>query len=231
MCSPLCWPQNHLVQITKSGQTTKGTPLKNLNPNQGPLTRFGILFVVGEQCRQTRLGATISSKLVQIFPWNLHKLASPRCQEEILHKTFGEIRTFVTSTGARTWADEHGHMFDEPWQRQSTPSALSLRVQPRARGYKAHIGLDRTPPRVPDPARARVRQRLPKEPRASGRASHGHRRPAKVAIFHHVRPLGSLLWTSVKLPEPRIEQYLTRVIRSTSPDFNRPSSHVERAPW
>ena len=132
MCSPLCWRQNHLDQITKSVQTTQGTPLKILKPNQGHLTRFGILFITGEQCRQTRLGAPISSKLGQIFPWNLHELASPRCQEEILHKTFGEIRTFVISAGARTWADEHGHMFDAPWRRQSTPSALSPRVQPRA---------------------------------------------------------------------------------------------------
>jgi hypothetical protein len=81
------------------------------------LTWFGILFVVGEQCRQTRLNAPISFKLGQIFPWKLHELASPRCQEEILHKTLGEIRTFVTSVGARTWADEHDHMFDAPWRR------------------------------------------------------------------------------------------------------------------
>jgi hypothetical protein len=98
----------------KSGPITQGTPLKNLKPIQGRLTQFGILFVAGEQCRQTRLGAPISSKLGQIFPWNLHELASPRCQEEILHKTFGEIRTFVTSAGARTWADEHDHVFDAP---------------------------------------------------------------------------------------------------------------------
>jgi hypothetical protein len=89
------------------------------------LTQFGILFVAGEQCRQTRLGAPISCKLGQIFHWNLHKLASPRCQEEILHKTFSEVRTVVTSSGARTWADEHTHVFDAPWRRQGTPSALS----------------------------------------------------------------------------------------------------------
>jgi hypothetical protein len=83
MCSPFCWRQNHLVQITKSGQTTQGTPLKNLKPNQGRLTRFGIFFVAGEQWRHTRLGATIYSKLGQIFPWNSHELASSRCQEEI----------------------------------------------------------------------------------------------------------------------------------------------------
>jgi hypothetical protein len=96
-----------LVQITKSGQTTHGTPLKNLKPNQGHLTRFGILFVAGEQCRQTRLGATISSKLGQIFPWNSHELASSRCHEEILHKTFGEIHMFGSSAGARTWGQRN----------------------------------------------------------------------------------------------------------------------------
>jgi hypothetical protein len=193
MCSPLCWRQNHLVQMTKGGQITQGTPLKNLNPNQGRLTRFGILFVAGEQCRQTRLAATISSKLGQIFPRNLQELASPRCQEEILHKTFGEICMFVTSTGSRTWADEHGHVFDAPWQHQSTPSVLGPRTQPcamspraHARGYKTHTGLNRTPPHAPNPARARVRRRLPRERRASGRASHDHHRLAKLAILHPV---------------------------------------------
>jgi hypothetical protein len=169
-----------MVQITKSGQINQGTPLKSLKTNQGRLTWFGVIFVAGEQCRQTRLGAHISCKLGQIFHWNLHKLASPRCHEEILHNTFGEIRMVVTSAGARTWADEHDHVFDAPWQRQTMPSALSSRAQPRAV----------SPPRLPDPARARVRRRLPREQRASGRASHDHRRPAKPAILRPVRPLG-----------------------------------------
>jgi hypothetical protein len=94
MCSPLCWRQNHLDQIAKSGQITQGTSLKKLKSNQGRLTWFNTSFVTGEQCRQTGLGAHISLKL--------HKLASPRCQEEILHKTFGEIRTLWSSAGART---------------------------------------------------------------------------------------------------------------------------------
>jgi hypothetical protein len=97
MCSPLYWRQNHLNQVTKSGQIIQGKPLKNLKSNQGHLTWFGVSFVTSEQGRQTRLGAHISCKLGQIFHWNLHKLASPRCQDEILHKTFGEIRTVVTS--------------------------------------------------------------------------------------------------------------------------------------
>jgi hypothetical protein len=60
----------------------------------------------------------------------------------------------------------------------------------RAGGYKAYPGLDRTPPRAPNPARARVHRRLPREQRAGGRASPGHRRPAMPALLHPVRPFG-----------------------------------------
>jgi hypothetical protein len=74
--------------------------------------------------------------------------------------------------------------------RARSPAPCQPRAHACARRYKAHLALDRTPPRVPDPARARVRWRLPREPRASGRASHDHRRPAKPAILHPVRPLG-----------------------------------------
>jgi hypothetical protein len=117
-----------------------------LKTNQGRLTWFGIIFVVGEQCRQTRLGAHISCKLGQIFHWNLHKLASRRCQEEILHKTFGEIRTVVISAGARTWADEHGHVFDAPWQRHSTPLVLSpRRANPAPTPMPAPVAIKATP--------------------------------------------------------------------------------------
>jgi hypothetical protein len=163
------------------------------------LTWFDISFVAGEQCRQTRLGAHISHKLGQIFHWNLHKLASPRCQEEILHKTFGEIRTLWSSAGARTRADEHDHVFDASWRARArprrsahtrSPMPCQPRAHDRARSYKSHPGLDRTPPRVPDPTRAQVRRRLPKEWRASSRASHDHRRSAKLAIPRPVLPLG-----------------------------------------
>jgi hypothetical protein len=131
MCSPLCWRQNHLNQIAKSAQITQGTSLKNSKSNQGRLTWFDISFVAGEQCRQTRLGTHISHKLGQIFHYNLHKLASPRCQEEILHKTFGEIRTFWSSAGARTRADEHGHMFDAPWRARARPRRSAYVCSPR----------------------------------------------------------------------------------------------------
>jgi hypothetical protein len=159
-----------LDKIAKRGKITQGTSLKNLNSNRGRLTWFDISFVASEQCRQTRLGAHISHKLGQIFHWNLHKLASPRCQEEILHKTFGKIRTLWSSAGARTRADEHDHVFDASWHARARPRcsahACSLAsCQPHAhthaRVYKSHPGLDRTPPRVPDPARARVCRSLP----------------------------------------------------------------------
>jgi hypothetical protein len=77
------------------------------------------------------------------------------------------------------------------------PSALRPRAQPRAaptsrprcaRAYKSHPGLDRTPPRATDPAQARVRRSSPREQGASGRAGHGHRRPANLAIPRPVRP-------------------------------------------
>jgi hypothetical protein len=74
--------------------------------------------------------------------------------------------------------------------RARSPVPCQPRAHARARNYKAHLGLDRTPPRVPDPTRARVRRCLPIEPRASGCASHDHRRPAKPAIVHPIRPLG-----------------------------------------
>jgi hypothetical protein len=191
----LCWRQNHLDQIAKIGQITQGTSLKKLNSNRGCLTWFDISFVASEQCRQTRLGAHISHKLGQIFHWNLHKLARPRCQEEILHKTFGEIHTFWSSAGARTRVDEHGHVFDASWRararpRRSTHARSPAPCQPCARGYKSHPGLDRTPPCVPDPTRAQVRRRLPRERRASGRASHDHCRPAKPATPRPVRSSG-----------------------------------------
>jgi hypothetical protein len=156
----LCWQQNHLDQIEKSGQITQGTFLKNWNSNRGRLTWFDISFFTSEQCRQTRVGAHISCNLGQIFHWNLHKLASPRCQEDILHKTFGKIHTFWSSAGTRTRADEHGHGFDASWRARACPrrSAHTRNPAPwqpcahaRPCGYKSHASLDRTPPRVSDP--------------------------------------------------------------------------------
>jgi hypothetical protein len=60
------------------------------------------------------------------------------------------------------------------------------RAHDRAHGYKANPGLDRTPPRAPNPAQARVHRRLPKERRARGRTSPNHHRPATLALLHPV---------------------------------------------
>jgi hypothetical protein len=60
------------------------------------------------------------------------------------------------------------------------------RAHARARGYKPHPGLDRTPSLTPNHAQARVHRRLPRERRASGRASFGHRRQATPALLHPI---------------------------------------------
>jgi hypothetical protein len=123
-----------------------------------------------EQCRQTRLGATISSKPDPIFPWNSHELGSPRRREEILHKPYGKIRTFGCSAGARTRAESNGHMFDALWARQSTPEARpacpASRQSPAgamalARAYKAPRDFDRTPPHALHLTGAQNHRRLP----------------------------------------------------------------------
>jgi hypothetical protein len=70
------------------------------------------------------------------------------------------------------------------------PALCQPRAHAHARGYKAHNGLDRTPSRAPNPARARVRRRLLRKRCASGRASPVHRRPATLALVHLSRPFG-----------------------------------------
>jgi hypothetical protein len=40
-----------------------------------------------------------------------------------LHRIFAKIRTFAISASCWTWAEEHLHVFDTPWTRQSTHSA------------------------------------------------------------------------------------------------------------
>jgi hypothetical protein len=130
------------------------------------------------QCRQTWLGAHTSSGIGQIFPWNLHELASPRCQEEILHKTLGEIRTFVILVGVWTRAETNAHVFNAFWRARArsrrsaharSPAPCQPRAHARDHGYKSHPGLDRTSPRVTDPTIDRPTQPLPapSDPRVS----------------------------------------------------------------
>jgi hypothetical protein len=66
--------------------------------------------------------------------------------------------------------------------------------------------------------------------RASGRSRPDHRRPATLAIPRPVRPSRESLRVSVKLPEPGIELCLAGDTGSTSPDFTRSPTYVDRAP-
>jgi hypothetical protein len=88
-------------------------------------------------------------------------------------------------------------VFDAFWRARARPRRSAHvprqpRVHARARAlaYKSHPSLDHTPPRATDPTRARVRRSLPRVRGASGRASHGHLRPANLATPRPVRPSG-----------------------------------------
>jgi hypothetical protein len=64
-----------------------------------------------------------------------------------LHRIFTKIRTFAISASFWTRAEEHLHVFDAPWTRQSTPSARprAPRVAPsRARALPAHVPIKQT---------------------------------------------------------------------------------------
>jgi hypothetical protein len=105
------------------------------------------------------------------------------CLRALQAQELGQINTATCSTRpgnarARTGAQPRAH--------HATPR----QPHARARGYKAHPDLDHTPPRAPNPARARVHRRLPRERRAGGRASLGHRRSATPVLLQPIRPLG-----------------------------------------
>jgi hypothetical protein len=112
-----------------------------------------------------------------------------------LRRIFAKIRMFAISASFWTWAEEHLHVFDAPWTRQSTPSArprvprvVLSQARAIARAYKANQGFCRTPPRSLDLTRTRDRWSLPYTRRASGRPSTHHRRPANRAIPSPVKP-------------------------------------------
>jgi hypothetical protein len=152
---------------------------------------------------------------------------------------FAKIRTFAISASFWTRVEEHLHVFDAPWTRQSTPGARTLaprakpshaRVPCRARAYKASQGFSRTPPRALNLTGARDRRSLPCTRRASGRPSTRHRRPASRAISSPVQPSRETLRASVKLLERGIELCLAGDAGSRSPDFTRPPANIDRAP-
>jgi hypothetical protein len=187
-----------------------------------------------EQCRQTRLGATISSKPDPIFPWNSHELGSPRHREEILHKTYGKIRTFGCSAGARTRAESNDHVFDALWARQSTPDARPASRQSqagamaRARAYKAPRDFDRTPPHELDLTGAQNHRRLPVHGVLAAARSTRHRRPASRTLPNPVQPSEKTVHTSVKLPERGIGVCFAGEASPRSPDSTRPPVSVDR---
>jgi hypothetical protein len=156
-----------------------------------------------------------------------------------LRRIFAKICTFAISASFWTRAEEHLHVSDAPWTRQSTPSARphAPRIAPsraraiaRTHAYKASQGFSRTPPLALDLTGARDRLSLLCTWRASGRPSTRHRRPANRAIPSPVQPSRETLRASVKLPERGIELYLAGDAGSRSPNFTRPPANVDRAP-
>jgi hypothetical protein len=109
-------------------------------------------------------------------------------------------------------------MFDAFWHARArprrsaharSPAPRQPRVHARAHAYKSHPGLERTPPRATDQTLARVRQSLPRERGASGRASHSPPRPT----------LGIASMDLGEASRAGIELYLTRDTESMSPNF------------
>jgi hypothetical protein len=110
--------------------------------------------------------------------------------------SYGEIRMFGCSARARTRAERNDHVFDAPWQCQSTPRRSALRAsrdarsRTHARAYKADQGLDRTPPLALRPAQAQVHRTSLCARCASGRPSPDHHGPATPALLHSIQSLG-----------------------------------------
>jgi hypothetical protein len=190
-----------------------------------------------EQCRQTRLGATIYSIPDPIFPWNSHELGSPRRREEILHKPYGKIHTFGCSAGARTRVESNGHVFDALWAHQSTPDARpacpasrqsQAGAMARARAYKAPRDFDRTLPHALDLTGAQNHRRLPVHNVSAAARSPCHRRPANRTLPNPVQPSEKTVHTSVKLPERGIGVCFAGEASQWSPDSTRPPVSVDR---
>jgi hypothetical protein len=116
-----------------------------------------------------------------------------------------------------------------PRTHRAAPS--QTRAPTCARAYKASRGFNRMPPLALNLTGAPDDRRLLCARRASGLPRADHRRPAKRAIPHPVRPSRESLRVSVKLLEPGIELCLAGDTGSASPDFTRPPANVDRAPW
>jgi hypothetical protein len=95
------------------------------------------------------------------LPLNSHELGSPRYREEISQKSYGKICTFGCSERARTRAERNGHVFNAPWQCQSTPRRSAPRAPRRAMPDPAP-----TPTPTPTPAPIKPTSALTVQPRS-----------------------------------------------------------------
>ena len=157
--------------------------------------------------------------------------------EEISPQSYGKIRTFGCSAGARTRAESNGHVFDALWTRQSTTDARhacpASRQRPasamaRARAYKAPRDLDRTPPHALDLTRAQNHRRLPVHGVPAAARSPCHRRPANRTLPNPVQPSEKPVHTSVRLPEQGIGVPFAGEASPRSPELSPPPEYVDR---
>jgi hypothetical protein len=146
-----------------------------------------------------------------------------------LRRIFAKICTLAISASCWTRAEEHFHVFDTLWARQSTPAPHRAVPVSRAHAgaYKASLGVDRTPPRTLDLTGARNHRRLPYKRRARGHPIPRHRRPACRALSSHARPSEETVHASVKLPEQGIGLCLAGEASPRSPDFTRPPVNID----
>jgi hypothetical protein len=114
-----------------------------------------------------------------------------------------------------------------PGARPHAPTPRDAR--PYARAYKTDQGLDRMPSLALSPAQAQDRRSSIYARRASGCPSPDHCGPATLAHLDPVQSLAKPPRSSVKLSSPQTEHHIAGGSRLTSPDFIRPSSHVDRA--
>jgi hypothetical protein len=189
---------------------------------------------------QPRFGVRKSSDLGLISPWNSHTRDSHSCKEEVCARFLprfarlrsqqafeqGQKHTSTCSTCPDLVKAPPAPEPARPAPCQATPVSPA-----HARAYKASQGFSRTPPRALDLTRARNRRSLPCTRRASDRLSTCHRRPANRAIPSPIQPSRETLRASVKLPERGIELCLAGDAGSRLPDFTRPPTNIDRAPW
>jgi hypothetical protein len=189
--------------------------------------------------RQARFGIRKSSDLGLISPWNSHTRDSHRCQEEVCAgflPRFARLRSRQAfehgqkNTSTCSTSPERARARPAPDPTRPAPCQATPVSPARARSYKASQGFSRTPPCTLDLNGARDRQSLPGTRRASGLLSTRHRRQANRAIPRPVQPSRETLRASVKLPARGIELCLAGETKSRSPDFNRPSTNIDRAP-